>query len=175
VYSCTLEDRLVIDIGFENCIAFRWGLHCSLIFNMLSMPLIVAEVICSKSRAWLNATLYYRNRTFTYPPMSWGTRLQHVGCSALLLLLLPKPLYSVLPSQYDTEQIQSARIVNFILLIWEFMQRSVRTIYRLKSFSFSSWNLLRSFMTPVLASFVSFSATPRACSSCTRLSLVFPI
>lgn len=45
--------------------------------------------------------------------------------------------------------------------------RGVRllTMYRRKSSSFSFWNLRKSFITPALASLVSFSATPSACSS----------
>jgi hypothetical protein len=42
-------------------------------------------------------------------------------------------------------------------------------MYRRTSFSFSLWKRRRSFMTPSLASLVSFSATPRACSSYTAL------
>ena len=42
-------------------------------------------------------------------------------------------------------------------------------MYRRTSFSFSLWKRRRSFMTPSLASLVSFSATVRACSSCTTI------
>ena len=44
--------------------------------------------------------------------------------------------------------------------------QSILTIYRRRSSSFSLWNRRKSFITPVVASFVSFSATPKACSSC---------
>lgn len=42
------------------------------------------------------------------------------------------------------------------------------TMYRRTSFSFSFWNRRKSFITPSLASLVSFSATPKACSSYKR-------
>lgn len=43
-------------------------------------------------------------------------------------------------------------------------------MYRLRSSSFSHWNLFRSFSTPTLASLTSLSATPKACSSYTHVS-----
>lgn len=49
-----------------------------------------------------------------------------------------------------------------------------RTMYRLRSSSFSCWNRFRSFRTPALASLTSFSATSRACSSCEAADRVSP-
>lgn len=113
-----MKDGVVIDI-FTSSIALRIGgdSGCSLIINMVSMPSVAIEAVLSKSISKLIATLHYLYRTLTCPLMSWGTRLQCVEYSAPLLLLLPRPLCSVLPSQCGTERTPSAVIVSSPVLI----------------------------------------------------------
>jgi len=120
-----MEDGMVINtFCFKHCIAYRWDSGCYLIINMLSTPSVAIEAVLSKSNSMLSATLHYRYRTLTCHLMSWGTRLQRVECSALPLLLPPKLLYFVLPSQCGTERTPSASIVSGLPL-----QSSCKYVY----------------------------------------------